>query len=436
VGQLTNSIHDLDLDSEGILPFCAQNLIHIDDVDINSSHTLYLYNISTFGKIHTSLGLDSNQTKSLFSNISDKVISYSKSIKNFYILIYFGFENELDKFHINKLYLDSIQYNIPRNKIIILSNNFGIEDNINRYKSKYKIKNSKDFLCIIYNLHMLYKGNELIDSQTVDLFLKEDDIISYKKNKLLFLNRRLHPHRILMLCLLAESNNIENNLISFDMNYTNTDYFIDYIKTHNYLGLDEYSEPNEIIKNIIKSNDMLKITKGYDILTKINKKSLDIENYESIEGRSLEVDDVSLYKDSYFSLVSETEFFTKWNIYTTEKTIKPIQQYHPFVILGNPNTLKYLQSMGFQTFSSVWDESYDNEIIDSVRIFKVSKLVNSLIKKTDDEWVDILKKIKPILIHNRELLKKYSANNNIFNIEQTIYKNLTDESIQNYQKLF
>ena len=46
------------------------------------------------------------------------------------------------------------------------------------------------------------------------------------------------------------------------------------------------------------------------------------------------------------------------NSRTTEKILKPIQQYHPFILLGMYG-LQNLRNLGFKTFDSVWDESYD-----------------------------------------------------------------------------
>jgi len=148
----------------------------------------------------------------------------------------------------------------------------------------------------------------------------------------------------------------------------------------------------------------------------------------------VELDNIKLYKESYFSLVAETEFFGKWNGSTTEKIIKPIQQLHPFIILGSPYTLKYLKSYGFKTFSEVWDESYDNEVVNSKRLLKVYNLFKKLNKKTDDEWLVILKKIKNILIYNRNLLKNYSYKNNELVISN-FKKYLQDEHIQENPKL-
>ena len=50
----------------------------------------------------------------------------------------------------------------------------------------------------------------------------------------------------------------------------------------------------------------------------------------------------------------------------------------PFIILGTQGSLKYLRSYGFKTFGDHWDESYDNESDDIIRIEKISRLLQYL----------------------------------------------------------
>ena len=73
-----------------------------------------------------------------------------------------------------------------------------------------------------------------------------------------------------------------------------------------------------------------------------------------------------LYESSYFSLVNETIFTeplnkNKWDtqLFITEKTYKPLMNYHPFIVVSLPYTLRYLRQQGFQTFPEMFDEYYD-----------------------------------------------------------------------------
>ena len=48
-----------------------------------------------------------------------------------------------------------------------------------------------------------------------------------------------------------------------------------------------------------------------------------------------------------------------------------------------------------------------------IRMKKIFNLVKELSNKTDDEWVELYKKLKPILLYNRERLLKYIKDTDI-----------------------
>lgn len=64
------------------------------------------------------------------------------------------------------------------------------------------------------------------------------------------------------------------------------------------------------------------------------------------------------YTDTWFSLVTETIFDYPYT-FRTEKIWKPILMAHPFVVAANCGYLRDLRNAGFQTFSKLIDESYD-----------------------------------------------------------------------------
>ena len=65
---------------------------------------------------------------------------------------------------------------------------------------------------------------------------------------------------------------------------------------------------------------------------------------------------------------------------------------HPFVLISRPNSLEYLKIIGFKTFSDFWDESYDTIVDDFERMNKIYDLIKQLVKKSDEEWVEFIKK--------------------------------------------
>lgn len=99
----------------------------------------------------------------------------------------------------------------------------------------------------------------------------------------------------------------------------------------------------------------------------------------------------------------------------TEKTLKPIYTCQPFIIVGNPYTLKKLKDYGFQTFSRWWDESYDEEIDESRRIEKIFRVMRDISNWDKDKCRETLVEMNEILKQNfralftaTELKKLYS----------------------------
>jgi hypothetical protein len=100
--------------------------------------------------------------------------------------------------------------------------------------------------------------------------------------------------------------------------------------------------------------------------------------------------------ESLLYLVTET-VATGRRHHLTEKTFKPIAMGMPFIIVGTQGSLQYLRSYGFQTFGDLWDESYDNEPDDHLRIEKIAKVLQQL--ETSDRQ-SIFESARAIVQHN------------------------------------
>ena len=111
------------------------------------------------------------------------------------------------------------------------------------------------------------------------------------------------------------------------------------------------------------------------------------------------LDQFDLCSESLVYHVSETVFFGRRQ-HLTEKTFKPIALGMPFVLSAPAGSLAYLRQYGFKTFDSVWNESYDTEQEDTLRISKLSRLLKRLDQQTEQEKNDMFKKCIPIIEHN------------------------------------
>ena len=77
-------------------------------------------------------------------------------------------------------------------------------------------------------------------------------------------------------------------------------------------------------------------------------------------GAPIEDDPMPQYSESWFSVVTETEMRGRVSR-ITEKAFKPLVNFHPVVMFGNPGALAMIRELGFATFDGLIDESYDQE---------------------------------------------------------------------------
>ena len=84
------------------------------------------------------------------------------------------------------------------------------------------------------------------------------------------------------------------------------------------------------------------------------------------------------YDDTYFSVVVETVLQGKGGYkWVSEKSFKPIAYRHPFLVIGQHESLKKLRSLGFETYENLFDESYDDIYDFDLRLDAVIKNIDN-----------------------------------------------------------
>lgn len=106
------------------------------------------------------------------------------------------------------------------------------------------------------------------------------------------------------------------------------------------------------------------------------------------------------YEETFMSVVTET-LVDKNTLFISEKIWKPIALGHPFIILGNKGSLKYLKENGFKTFDKWFDESYDDSENLEEKIEIITNTIDHIKNKTVDELIQIREEMKEICEHNR-----------------------------------
>lgn len=125
------------------------------------------------------------------------------------------------------------------------------------------------------------------------------------------------------------------------------------------------------------------------------------------------------YLDSYFNIVTET-CFSEGQIFFTEKILKPIMCLQPFIILSSANYLKKLKGLGFKTFDSIWDESYDEITDNEERLIKIFDLILKISNWSLEECEKNYKSVLDICIYNRNHLSTFWEIDEFSNILNSI----------------
>jgi hypothetical protein len=123
-----------------------------------------------------------------------------------------------------------------------------------------------------------------------------------------------------------------------------------------------------------------------------------------------------VYNNSWYSIISET--YQNHRYQPTEKTAKAFLGKRIFVAFCCQHFLKNLKMLGFKTFDSIIDESYD-EVEDTVQRFDLAW--QQIRKLSLANPCDVYDKVSLILDHNRSIV--IDPTFQLKEIEEYIYKN-------------
>ena len=126
----------------------------------------------------------------------------------------------------------------------------------------------------------------------------------------------------------------------------------------------------------------------------------------------LSADFVSSLLQSQIAIITETAFADS-SAYFSEKVFHACFARIPFILVAPPYTLKYMKLLGFKTFGSWWDESYDNIENDLDRMLAIFELIKWLDSLTDTHIQQIRREMHATLNHNFRVLKNFRNNRDV-----------------------
>lgn len=195
-------------------------------------------------------------------------------------------------------------------------------------------------------------------------------------------------YRIYFVSLLKESGLLDNGLVSFGVADDLSDDW-----------RDEVADPNTKLSQHARHHSERH-------LTDISKLVIDGPNISgsasadiprTIKGWWPNNDQPNV--DALWHVVTETVFYYN-KLHLTEKIFKPIVNKQPFMLLAAPGNLAYLKSYGFKTFDGIIDESYDSIQDNDSRIEAVVKQLAWYCGLSDQEKINVMRAIEPIVLHN------------------------------------
>ena len=178
---------------------------------------------------------------------------------------------------------------------------------------------------------------------------------------------------------------------------------------------------NDDLKKVNRDIFNPQILKNFQLLKYYNEEFLnripiridweEFDNSQSFEGRYSP--NYDFYNNTYFSVVCETNYEMEFNghnhsyhlpIFLTEKTLNALWSYHPFIIVNQRHSLKKLREMGFETFSELFDESYDEELDPQKRLKMVLSEIDRVMKLDKEELHKIYWSMEDKFVHNRNVI--------------------------------
>lgn len=284
------------------------------------------------------------------------------------------------------------KYKIPRKNIKYICGAWPVPENIALYKQHCIENNWIELPLYLINYFEYNMTEHLLRNKPVI-----EGIDKIKKSKIfLCLNGGPRPHRIYVLAYFFKHKLLDKSYFSMHGNFNHINFVLNNLN----IKFNWYKDFKRLLQDFLKNKPKMPM-----IL------SLDPSDFQGQHVISKE--DVKLFADSYISIINETSFFKKDfliegdifnshldSIFLTEKTFRAIACQHPFIMVSRPHTLKHLRRLGYKTFNSLIDESYDDIEDDHLRLQKICELCKDLANRNEEFWEIFQNQVRSITLYN------------------------------------
>lgn len=357
------------------------------------------YNLFVVTSLHDEKITDYISTVNLDDILSKRAFSLFKHENNVKLVFIDNKEggfNYPDTFFKN-IYAFTSKHNLTNNKIIFITNTSNIKDIYESYLSRHNLQSF--MVCDTINFCIGGQpGKNIIRYENTTNNYEVDKIVERDVEYSLDPTPPVNTRSKYFLCLNRNSGRFHRPKLVLEL-IRNGVFDKGLVSLFKSQELDNFCEQPENI------HYKLHIKEKYPFV-------VDYEDANSVANMHNYFTKKEMWNDTYFSVVTESSV-DKGSIFMTEKVIRPMIYFHPFIVYGNPNTLVELRKMGFETFPEFFDESYDAIEDATERLSAIIDNVKRICSLSLEEMHTLYSSVHPKLIHNRNLLSSLERNNSV-----------------------
>jgi hypothetical protein len=363
--------------------FSVFSLDEIYNSDMLFIYPIILYNNDLFHKYDT-IDLDGRVVECV--NKGRAKVVFIQATEGFY-----G-QNDNDFLWVSNL---STKYNFEKDGIVVVTSNFLTTD---LYPELIKNGLIKDNFTIIpysyfqFSLWFHQGGFILSDKSKNEMrenfeWFEKNNKLNRKTHHFLSFNRITKPHRLAIFAELMTNEKLKDKSIK-SLGACHNKYPLEFFNILSSSLGDDYKH---------SKTRLLKFYSTYDSSKHYVYDESDLENNKAASLNKL------AHSNTFLNIVTESLIDDR-SIFYSEKIYKPMYCAQPFVLIGNPFSLKKLKELGFKTFEKWWDESYDLETTFTKRFEKIIDTLEYIASWDMDKCYQVTQEMEETLKHNFELM--------------------------------
>lgn len=146
----------------------------------------------------------------------------------------------------------------------------------------------------------------------------------------------------------------------------------------------------------------------------------DYPNHKNDVFSNLKYTTKSHYADTLFNIISETSFESD-SLNLTEKSFKALANSHPFLVIGDTHSNRYIKELGFEQYDDLIDYSFDSIEDRDERLNEALKQIRRIYSMGRNDIIEWYKNNMEKITSNREKFFTYSFSKMIDDTIKDLY---------------